>query len=176
MSDPQIRDELPWSALLIQELLFDGVAQVDTDKNGVIMRDAIKEHQDNYDMREKSRKESVSCRDDSVATHDGKDYFWNDISDPDRTVQSLLHHNVSVSTWAGTWCSSLSKLLTSTTTTTTTTTGYYDAGSFRASIRLHNDMVRKGGRSRLVVGPWSHGVRSCLSTLFYLHARTHDSN
>ena len=79
MSDPQIRDELPWIALLIQELLFDGVAQVDTDKNGVIMRDAIKEHQDNYDMREKSRKESVSCRDDSVATHDGKDYFWNDI-------------------------------------------------------------------------------------------------
>ena len=102
VSDAQIRGELPWIALLMQKLLFDGVAKVDTDKNSVIMRDAIKEHQDNYDMRQKSRQESISCRDDSVATHDGKDYVWNDISDPERTVQSLLYHNVSVSTWAGT--------------------------------------------------------------------------
>ena len=101
VSDPHIREELPWIALLMQELLFDGVAQVDTDKNSMIMRDAIKDHQHTYDMREKSQQKIISCRDDTVATYDDKDYVWNDITDPDRTVDSLLRHNVSVSTWAG---------------------------------------------------------------------------
>eukprot|EP00939_MAST-03C_sp_MAST-3C-sp1_P002540 g2540.t1 len=139
VSDPQIRRRLPCAMVKMQELLFDGVAPVDADETGAIMRAAIKEHENNYDMRAKSRQESVLCHDDVVAEHENTSYTWSDISNPERTINGLLRHGVSVSTWAG----------------------YYDAGSLRASTRLHNALVDGGGRSRLVAGPWSHGLRSC---------------
>jgi predicted acyl esterase len=151
VSDPKIRSELPSIFLLMQEMLFDGVAPASTEE---IMRVAIEQHRNNYDMAAKSRQENVTCHDDVVAEVNGKSYTWSDISDPDRTIDGLIRNGVSVSTWAG----------------------YYDAGSLRASIRTHNKIVQGGGKSRLVQGPWSHGISLSLSlslSLFLTHQHTY---
>ena len=65
--------------------------------------------------------------------------MFSDISDPDRTVRDLVHHNVSVAAWAG----------------------YYDSGSIRSAARVHNKLLSAGASSVLVIGPWTHGARAC---------------
>lgn len=138
VSDPVIRSQLPWKTFHLQEWLFDGTAGVDGDDDEVSLHAAVAEHADNYDMKQKSRNEDILCVDDVVATHDGEEFRWTDISNPVTIAHGLVEHNVSVSNWAG----------------------YYDSGSLRGSLRMHNDLLMSGGRSRLIAGPWSHGVRS----------------
>ena len=41
--------------------------------------------------------------------------------------------------------------------------GYYDSGSVRSASRLHNYLVSHAGQSKLTLGPWSHGARSCFT-------------
>lgn len=127
-------------AYTIMSTMFDGTAPV-ADGDMATLSAAVSEHTINYDMSAKIKEPPMLFKDAVIARVNETDYTYTDLSDPQHITQSLISHKVAVSSWAG----------------------YLDSGSIRSAVRVHNKLIAAGRRSRLTIGPWVHGARTCWS-------------
>jgi putative CocE/NonD family hydrolase len=134
---PAVHPDLTWGFVLA-DLLFAGTAGVDPN-NPTQLDAAVAEHSDNYNMAAKITDPAFLCKDSVVVTANGSNYTWTDLSNTEVTANALVSHRVSVAAWAG----------------------YQDSGSVRSAARMHNALVAAGAPSRLTIGPWVHGGRTC---------------
>jgi len=140
---PDPNHQLPWSYKILSWLLFDGtmpVSQQDNTRDNKFAA-AIADHKKNFDMIKGCK--LVSAKDSIIHKEEdtGRVYTAADLGMTPDTMAKLVENNVSVYNFAG----------------------YFDSGSVRASARLHNYMLSKGGDSKLTIGPWTHGARAAWS-------------
>jgi len=151
-----VDNELPKAYKLIMGLALDGVAPVDAAGQWWIndrdfyesylgmghspeheLKAAVAEHRDNFDMVQAIRDPSIMAKDDTLVELDGKRLSFHDVGITEDTFAGLRKHKVKVYSVAG----------------------YFDSGSIRSAARLHNQLGPV--RSKLTIGPWSHGCRAC---------------
>lgn len=134
-----VDNELPSAFKLVSQHALSGVAPVFGSEHKLAQ--AVREHANNFDMLQAARDPSIKGKDSSFLELDGKNYSVASLGIGQETFDGLRKHGVAVYSVAG----------------------YYDSASVRSSARLHNYLVREGslGQSKLTIGPWTHGARSC---------------
>eukprot|EP01043_Picozoa_sp_COSAG02_P023876 COSAG02_NODE_1288_length_13447_cov_17.387549_3_plen_462_part_00 len=131
-----VDNELPATFKLLAEYGFNGVAPVVGREES--LPKALAQHETNFDMVKGALSQPYT-KDTPILTHEGVEYLASSLGIDTNVFEGLKQNNVSVYSVAG----------------------YYDSGSVRSAARLHNYLAKNGGNSKLTVGPWSHGARSC---------------
>jgi putative CocE/NonD family hydrolase len=136
-----VDNELPSSFKLVSKHALGGVAPVVGEESKLTQ--AVKEHAHNFDLLAAARNPRFMMKDATVVTVEGKNFSIQDLGIGAATFEGLKKHKVAVYSVAG----------------------YYDSASVRSAARLHNYLATHGvdGQSKLTIGPWTHGARSCWS-------------
>ena len=123
---------LPWKLWLFVTFVTSGSAAVTGYENEHL--EAIEEHKKNWDAMDAIQK--LQFKDELVTTVDGHDYTGDDFNIRRVVAGKLVENNVAVYNFGG----------------------YFDAASGR-SVGVMHSLLRKGGKSKLTIGPWTHGGR-----------------
>lgn len=133
-----VDNELPAAFKLVSNWALGGVAPVYGAETH--LSKAIQEHEQNLDMLPKARDPTVQTKDSTlITTPDGVEHMFQDLGITPSVFEKLIDNQVSVYSVAG----------------------YFESGSVRSATALHNYMLRRGGDSKLTIGPWTHGARAC---------------
>jgi putative CocE/NonD family hydrolase len=123
---------LPWKMWFFANFVVSGSAPVSGYEIDHI--EAIKDHKKNWNAMHVVSK--VQFRDEVITSIDGQDYTPDDLNVRRAVAEKLVQNNVAVYSFGG----------------------YFDSASVRSAAALHQ-LLEKDGKSKLTIGPWTHGGR-----------------
>lgn len=123
---------LPWRVWFFANFVIDGSAPVIGHEEE--FQNAIKEHAKNWNGTEFLQK--LQFKDDDIKEVDGRPYSAMTIDIDAEIAQQLFDNNVAVYNYGG----------------------YFDSATTRSALNLHHQL-ESGGKTKLTIGPWTHGGR-----------------